>query len=124
MGEDLVNYFGYNASIEKRKVKCYVLHSIDSPNIVVDTDRKQYNNFGRRESITYMHNQPISMLTGYLDELLSVPVLDESNYNKPVDMEFTIDMKDIKALQQVLKTYGFALVETERELEMFVLSDK
>lgn len=124
MKNDLTNFFGYKAVIEKRKVKCFVLQFNGSTNAQAITDRKPSNNFGKKEAITYMHNQKVARLADYLDELLSIPVLDESNYNLPVDMEFNSDMKDIKALQKKLNPYGFDLVEAERELEMFVLKEQ
>lgn len=124
MREDLANFFGYTAAIEKRKVKCFVLRFNGVTNAAAIAERKPSNNFGRKEALTYMHNQKVSMLADYLDELLSIPVLDESNYNLLVDMEFDSDMKNIKTVQQTLKTYGFDLVETERELEMFVLKEQ
>lgn len=124
MQSDLVNFFGYTAAIEKRKVKCFVLRFNGIKNAIAIAERKPSNNFGKKESVTYMHNQKVATLTDYLDELLSIPVLDESNYNLPVDIEFNIDMKDTKSLQQTLKTYGFDLIETEREMEMFVLKEE
>lgn len=95
---ELPNFFGYTAAIEKRKVKYFVLRFNGVTNAVAIAERKPSNYFGRKKALPYMHNQKLVMLTDYLDELLSIHVLDESNYKLPVDLEFNFDMKDIKKL--------------------------
>lgn len=122
MREDLFNCFGYNYSVEKRKVKCFVLHYTGSAKVPVNRERKTQNgavdgNYGQ-----YLYNNPIQSVCDLLEEKWDIPVLDESGYTDPVDMEFNTDITNILAMRQIIHQYGFDLMETERELEMVVIS--
>ena len=72
----------------------------------------------------YMHNQRVSMLVNYLNDVLPLQVIDETNYTAPVDLELPIDITDVPALRKVLSKCGFRLEETEQKGEMFILSQK
>jgi thiol-disulfide isomerase/thioredoxin len=125
MLEDLNRYSGYDGKIEKRRVKCLVLRN--SKLVAKISSREggsSVNNLRETEAVKYLHNQPISDLVNYLDAILPLPVLDESNFTQHIDLRLPVDLTDIPGLQTALSKYGLTLAETERELDMFVLSEK
>lgn len=120
---DLLNFFGYTAELAKRKVKCLIL-KFYGKEMNYNELRKPENNFGQTAVKNFIHNQSISALVQYLNSRLPFPVIDESNYTAPIDIDFSGDILNIDSLKKELNQYGFDFIEEERELEMFVLSDK
>ena len=72
----------------------------------------------------FIRNLPLSVLMHRMNtEAALPPVLDETNYNEPVDISFTVDVTDIAQLRKELNAYGLDLIEAERAVEYFVLTD-
>ncbi len=57
-------------------------------------------------------------------DFLTLPVLDETGYTGNIDIEFNGKLIDWAGLKQDLKSNELDLVETVRELEVFVLTEK
>lgn len=123
MREDLFNGFGYKFGAEKRKVKCFVLQYMGAIKVPVNRERKPQNGSIDKNTGHYIYNNTIQFVCNLLEDRWNIPVLDESSYEDPVDMEFNTDVTNIPAIREILKKYGFALIETEREMEMVVISN-
>jgi thiol-disulfide isomerase/thioredoxin len=124
MQNDLTNYFGYIAKTETRRVKCFILSLSHRSSIRISKEGRSENNLGEGGAMTFIHNQTISTLVDYLNNQISIPVIDETGYLKPVDLEFNGELTNMNALRKILNADGFDLVESERELEMFVIKEK
>lgn len=124
MVNDLVNYFGYKAEIEKRKIKCFVIRSDKNVKRAISSGGKPQYNFSNNQEPKSMTNQPISKLIYYLNYSLPAPVIDETNFTQSIDMKLPNDLLNIDSLKFALHQYGFHLKEAEREIEVFVISDK
>ena len=124
MQKDLENYFGLNLSIEKYKVKCLILKSNSDTSKAHTKEGSPENNLEENSILgKQIINQPISTLINLINNLISLPVLDESNFLGKVDIKLPNDLTDIKKLRESLKQYGFDLVEEDREIEMAVIKE-
>lgn len=127
MQDDLENYFHYDAKVVKRKTKCLVINTI--PDIEKPMSRggkpgHNFGNFGYTVSPKYIANQPISELISYLNSALPLPVVNATNFTRNVDMKLPNDLLNIDSLKSVLHQYGFEMKEADRDVEVFVISDK
>lgn len=118
------NMAGYVGRIERRSVKYFVLKMSTQGMKASSKGGISENNFWKKDKAKYMHNQRVSMLVNYLNDVLPLQVIDETNYTAPVDLELPIDITDVPALRKVLSKCGFRLEETEQKGEMFILSQK
>ena len=71
-----------------------------------------------------LKNMPISsffdMLEGYQQDKI---IINETNFKGNVDIELDCNMLELNELKKSLSKYGLDLIETEREIEMLILSD-
>lgn len=124
---DLNHYSGYYGRIEKRKVKCLALiRTSKEDKIKTGGGQPEYELYqGTKHQ--YIKNYPVSQFV--LDGLnriswITMPVFDETGYTGNIDIEFTTEYTDLKSLREALKKFDLDLQEEERELEMFVLTEK
>jgi thiol-disulfide isomerase/thioredoxin len=124
---DLNKYSNYYGRIEKRIVKVYNLKrtsSIDKLRTIGGRpDYKLYNDLPKK----HIKNLPISSLVRALNfsiPSIKRPVIDQSNYKNNIDIEFDIDLRNLKAVIMVLNNYGLNLVEDEQSMDMFVITRK
>jgi thiol-disulfide isomerase/thioredoxin len=122
--EDLNRYSGYVGRIERQPVKCFVLKMSKQGMKASSKGGISENNFWKKDEAKYMHNQPVSALVNYLNDILTLPVFDESNFKAPVDLELPVDLTDITPLQKVLSEYGLSLEEMKQKGDVFILSEK
>lgn len=73
-----------------------------------------------------IRNQKLDLLVWQLNQQYgNPPVFDETGYSAMVDMDLQLNgWKDIPALRAQLNTYGLDLREEERELKVFVLTER
>jgi len=124
MLEDLNRYSGYAGRIERRSVKCFVLKVSNQGIKASSKGGISENNFWKKDEAKYMHNQPVSILVNYLNDMLPLPVFDETNCEMPVDLELPKDLTDITVLQKKLSKYGLWLEEAEQKRGMFLLTER
>jgi hypothetical protein len=121
---DLNHLLNVEGRFEKRAIKCLVM-------IRTTTQDQLKSAGGNREEmldqpVKKMHNVTLNTIIRKLNQYaVNPPVLDETSYTDPVDMELKFDSwTDIPALRNALKSYGLDLKEEERILEIFVLTGK
>jgi thiol-disulfide isomerase/thioredoxin len=127
MQEDLENYFHYDAKVVTRKTKCLVINTLPNIRKPISMGGKpghNFVNFDYTVSSKYISNQPISELIDYLNSVLSLPVINETNFTQNVDMKLPNDPLNIDSLKSALHQYGFDMKEAERDIKVFVISDK
>lgn len=114
---ELNRYTGYTGKIEKRKVKCLVITKTGKGTSgPVETDDGQ-----ALEALVRHWNWAKDNGTKYYPEAL--PLIDESRFAGSLPKEVT-RMSEKEQLNAALEPYGLRVTEAERELDMFVLSDK
>lgn len=126
MREDLKRYFGLKVYTEKRKVSCLILKYTGSPEtllakpgIAADTNIGDNDNRPK-----YLLNFPLSVLTNYLNYVLTTPLIDESGITGNITMDnLPLNLSDVNSLRTALETYGFTLAAEQREVEFFILSE-
>lgn len=123
MQQDLVDYFGYHASIADRRIKCLIVKKDLHRKKLEPYAKKPANNLGVAGVPNhYIHHQPISILVDYLNRNLPWPVLDETGYTQPVNLQLPRDLSDLGLLKKALGKDGFDLNESIRTIKVFVLS--
>ncbi len=123
MQEDLKRYFGLKASIVKRKATCLVFRAVNPEKSKSKERVSETNIFEKDSSPKYIKNYPIFILTRYLNYIIDTPVIDETNFSDYVSMELPTDLTDIVLLRKALNKNGFTVIEEQRELEFFVISE-
>lgn len=113
---ELSAQFEFSAGLQKRNVNCWVLVRSPKNSSGTVSPKKQDNNSNS--------NITIPELVVNLNNVLPIPVLDESNYSEAININITPeDLKDIKKIKFQLNMNGFDLVEMRRFVDMFVISD-
>ena len=124
MRQDLNKMFHLNGRMEKVVMKSLVLVRTNSnDNLLSKGGPSQQQLFDT--GIKFIRNLPLTVLIHRMNtEAALLPVLDETNYNDPVDISFTADVTDIAQLRKELNAYGLDLIEAEKAVECFVLTDQ
>lgn len=133
MQQDINNNFDYTASIEKWKIKCYVLKSIGNSAQLKTTGKlSSYN-----ASIYFIHLANCSMsdfinaLGKYSDltksgnwRMPNIPIIDETGYKGNIDIIFNANLKDPEEVKNELKKHHLQLELLDREVNCLVIKDK
>lgn len=124
--KDLDNLLGLHGRYEKRKMKSLSLVRTESEDRI-GTKVKNGDNFVILNAPhVKLSNEGLSTIVWKLNQFYgNPPVFDETEYKGNVDMDFTLNSwQDISSVRKALQSYGLDLKETERELEVFVLTEK
>lgn len=122
---DLHHFFGLNARFEKRMTDCYVLTALSDleKSYSKGGDMKE-NLFDEHSEQKHIQNNTMDALYGYLNEVLPLTVVDETNCFKTLDLQFPKpDRENLKPLQEALRKQGISLEKGKREIEFFIISD-
>lgn len=113
---------------QKRKLTSLIL--IKEKSLLEESSSKN-KEYIDGENLFKFTNYPFSEAINYLSRKLedmnvARPFLDETGIeiNKKVDFQLIGDIKDIGLLRIQLQNYGLNLIEAEREVDVFVISDK
>ena len=79
-----------------------------------------------------MENQPINLLTLYLDWNMELPVVNETGYEglACMDLDITADATidgiffNVEKVRKSLNKYGFDIVEAERSVDVLVIRER
>lgn len=122
MIDDLNHYSDYNGRIEKRNMKCFVLvkiENVDKLEIGLRNMKLANKNLPNRRMTTERLTMQLNQMSG-----IALPVIDGTSITGKIDIEIPVDINDLQAAKKFLRSHGFDLMETNRELDMFILSDK
>lgn len=120
MQADLEHYFGYTAAVERRPLTVWVLRKGRGPQ---PRSRGGASEASLGEGPNYLRHQPLHHLVGWLNYRWALPVVDESGYKLPVDLELPDSLEDVEAVRAALCRQGFELVPAERAMEVFVIKE-
>ena len=122
---DLERTFHAVARSEMRLMDCYVLttnsnvsRSITRGGIItINTDKDSEHK--------YLKNTRLSWFVSFLEGLLKMPVVDETNFTGNIDMELPPDLYQYNRQQLIawLYKYGFTLTPVKRTMEVAVITD-
>lgn len=116
----LANSFGVKFGMEKRMVKVLILVRTSA----VDKIKSAGNGEIRYDMKGHFNNVPIDRLNHPLAEAGLPPMVDETGYKNPIDLDLKINSwTDLPALRKELHRYDLDLIDGMRELEMFVIKN-
>jgi thiol-disulfide isomerase/thioredoxin len=122
--QDLNRYSGYQAAIKKAKVKCWLLVNTGTGSSVNIGNNLPFTSSSDNKKNS-LKNMPVPFLVKWINLTTPIewPVIDRTN-NSPVRVTTDLDMTDpnIDQLRKKLNPYGLDLVESEEELDMFIIA--
>lgn len=112
--EQLNRLLNLNGRLEKRKVNCLIITKIGK-HVLEDAD-----------TTAFFNDRPVSELINWLNTSNLIKnqyptIVDETDYEGTLSLN---EWKDIDSLRIELQRSGFDLKEDDREIEMFVLTEK
>jgi len=125
-------FYGFSASVEKRKAKCLVLkrtssfdkitagvNAIDEKNNVIKTN--VYDTAIKNQNFRFFM---LSLVVLSLQNI-PTPIIDETGFppDKIIDIKLKGKMTDWKNVNTALAEYDMTFVEEEREIDMVIISD-
>ncbi len=123
MQVDLKNYFGLNASIQKRTTRCLVLRVNDTNKIaykdgdmmlMVSSDKIRLNKVPVSHFIKYLENEYF---------YIRFPIVDATGFSGLLgNIIIDTDVKNFDLFNQHLNKYGISLKIEDYETDMLILS--
>lgn len=130
--DELNRISNFHASIEKRERSCWVLINADkSKNPLTDTAKSKLK--WDQGIISKMINYPMNILTAYLNWNMELPVVNETGFDKPLNIELNLSADltkegfvyfNIDKVRNSLNKYGFDIVKRTRPVDILVITDK
>jgi len=129
--EDLNRLFPFYASVEKRMKMCWILVNKEKD--------KNPTTFGSRPELIWdqgfikkLNNQTMKVLIAYLNWNMDLPVIDESHFLMPFDMNLDLAARfngknvffDVNMVTKSLRQYGFDLIKGKRVSDVLVIRQK
>jgi hypothetical protein len=128
MLQDLNRIFDLNGRLEKRRMPCRVLVRLEKGEEIFTTRGGQpsRNWPAQAGDATILCNQPLSLLVNRLNRAHGYQsfIVDETGYAGNVDLELEAPLDNPELLKKELNKYGLDLIVSERELDVFVLTEK
>jgi hypothetical protein len=126
MLQDFNRYLGWYGRVEKRKGNCLALvRTVFNDSLLLSKGGKPNHALNKKDELKFIRNQSFSYLVTALnrDGCSAVPVIDETNFPLPVDIQLPVDdICNLPALRKALAPYGLDLITVQRELDFFVLT--
>jgi thiol-disulfide isomerase/thioredoxin len=129
MLQDINRYFGVKlgvvGGIEKRNKKYLALIRIEKDDLLKSKGSSKIEE-SDKFFVLKIQNKTISSLIDQLQLPLqgSPPIIDETNYKDPVDIELNCKLSNINELNKALAKYGLQLVEKEKLMDVGVIKMK
>jgi predicted transcriptional regulator len=123
--EDLKRVFDISVAKEIQTLNCLVV-SIGSGNQISVSKSKRELDIDKSSIKKYIHNHSLKEVFNLIHHF-TLPIVDETGISEQkIDIDFPdhFDMKDEKAVIEVLKRAGFDVKEEVRELDVVVITDK
>lgn len=124
---DLEVYFPFEAYIENRKTKCFVLRKV-SENLKVQSKGGIPLYKSSLEGGLHIRNQPLKTtlflaLKAY-NSSLPTPFIDSTCYSGNIDIDLKSKLTDLKEVRKELRKYNLDIVEREISIPMLVIKDR
>jgi thiol-disulfide isomerase/thioredoxin len=122
--DDLRKFFNVRVSFENKNMDCYVLKpSGDLTKIIAKSD-SSYSQIARDFLHKKFRGQPVSALTGLMEDILKKPVIDETNEHCKIDLDFpsNIFSYDLANMIAFLHGNGLDLIPAVRKIRVAVIA--
>ena len=125
MQRDLKNYFGYDVSVETRKMPYWALKSTKKgkKNLITKGGSSAYNGNG----LTYSEYSNISikqiLMLLWSNNQAGAPFLDETDISENIDIELDAILTDFEALKKELENHGLLLEQKTKAMKVIVIKD-
>ncbi|MCO5234934.1 MAG: hypothetical protein M9933_01595 [Chitinophagaceae bacterium] len=125
MLQELNRSSGYYGKMEHKNTACMVLSAPAKPGDLHTKGGKTEVQINNEKQFRFK-NIPIKTLIAWLNNnsVISIPVIDETGIDFPVDMDFPEGFSDIEQISRRLKRYGLVLQKAERDMEVFVIRER
>lgn len=126
MQQDLKNYFGYSARVEKRETDCLVLIQTDSlKRFATRGGKKAIDCPDNACSAMQVTNFPVSEFVRSLQYANSqiINIIDGTGYKGNVDIAIDASIRDLAGVDHELAKYGLKLAKQRKAIDMLVISD-
>ena len=132
MLQDLNRYFGSQFGLEgvkeKRLVKCWALTFVGDDEEIRSKGGKSYVDVDRNKKGIRINNSTIDQFMfwwmGFSVFNFSIPIINETNYNLPIDLSLDVDQKNFDEVRKELAKVGLVFKLVEREIDMIVIKNK
>ncbi|MFC4635621.1 redoxin domain-containing protein [Dokdonia ponticola] len=116
---------GLSATIETQVTDVYVLQKIPNTKISIPISSKQPdpNAFVRYGEGITLQGDPMERLRDYYEEVLLLPVVDETGYDKVYDIEVKWFEENQKQSLAELTKYGLELKKAKRPIDFLIIAD-
>ncbi|HLA60228.1 MAG TPA: hypothetical protein VK622_15745 [Puia sp.] len=135
MFDDLNRFFDLKGSLIKKRMPCWVIIKTRPIDSLSNTNGigPEKHWIMKGDTVVRILNKPLSTLLRLVNRFHDIePILDETGYDKPFDMELNLpiyreslfDYLDIAQLKKSLNNYGFDIIQADREVNMLKLTDR
>lgn len=114
----LNNYFDLNAKMKIDSLDCYVLLNITD---MIQESSSENFEYSSRGPNFHGRKIPIKLLTRYLENLMPIPVIDQTGLTKKYDIELNWQLEDSKTIHSELNKYGLKLQKSATKLPIEVM---
>src|SRR5882724_1330358 len=131
MQNDLKNYFGYDVSIQIRKMPYWKvittgeakekLRSKVNGAELVGTEIKPWSKYSYKNLPMFEFIKIIEFFSGVTN--VGSPILDETGINEPIDITVEWFKNDYNSVRKALQKNGLDLVKGEKEMKVLVIQD-
>jgi thiol-disulfide isomerase/thioredoxin len=125
MQADFKKFFNVRVTIENKNRDCYVLKASGDLKKILSKNDSSYSQIARDFLHKKFRGQPVSTLTGLLEDILKKPVIDETNELHKIDLDLpgNIFSYDLKNMIAFLHRNGFDLIPAVRNIAVAVISE-
>ena len=115
---EVAHYLGLTFGYEHRPEDVFVLVRTSER----DKMKSKKVGSGHYDGKGKLNNMPLTALTTLMEEVLHLPVIDQTGYTDQVDLDFG-GAKDIHSIRKALKKYGLDLLNEKRDMKTFVIRE-
>ncbi len=125
MKQHLDFYFGFQARIEERVRPVKILRLIEGKKFEISESSKGIEPYTRYSGggLT-MKGSSIETLASFLENQISMPVLNETNLYGLYDIELPWYNENPEQIHEELKKVGLEIIDAERKIEVLIIKDK
>lgn len=129
--QEINKFSKFKGVIEKREKDCWIIFNA---NPAKNPDKSLVGNrlLWERGILKEIQHANISLLAGYLNWNMNIQVVNESDFNTPVDMSFSFDPVSIEdeisftveSVRKSLNKYGFDIKKEKRFVDVLVIYER
>jgi thiol-disulfide isomerase/thioredoxin len=122
--DDLHKFFNVRVSFENKNMDCYVLKASGDLTKIIAKSDASYSQIARDFLHKKFRGQPVSALTGLMEDILKKPVIDETNEHRKIDLDFpsNIFSYDLANMIAFLHRNGLDLIPAVRKIRVAVIA--